>query len=176
MTAESPRLLVSMSFFVSGLLAAAGVGMLAATISSTGWAPVGIFSLGMGIIVGLAAIALARGFQVTCSKRLAAAALTMSLVAVAAQHLWLYRDYCSQWHAVREREPLLALFRTESAPMSFGEYLAADASPGYVTFWAVNLMLVAAGATGASLLGRELREKAGVAVDAKSSCPPIPDP
>jgi len=176
MTAKSRRLLAYMSFLASGSAAAASIGLLAATISLTGWAPVGIFSIGVGIAVGVAAMVLAHWFQVACPQRLAAATLGMALVAVGAQHAWLYRDYCQQWHAVREREPMLALFRTESAPMPFGEYLAVEASPGRVAFWFVDLVLVASAATGTVLLGRRLPEKIGVAADAKPSCPPIPDP
>jgi hypothetical protein len=176
MIPQSPRLLAYMSFLASGSAAAAGIGLLAATISLTGWAPVGIFSLGVGVAVGVTAMVLASWFKVSCPQRLATATLGMALVAVVAQHAWLYRDYRQQWHAVREREPMLALFRTESAPMSFGEYLAVEASPGRIAFWFVDLVLVASAATGILLLGRRLPEKIGVAADAKPSSPPIPDP
>jgi len=157
MSSKSPGLLVSLAFLFGGVLAAIGIGVLAATINRTGWAPVGIFSLGVGIVVGVAATALARWLGVACPTRLTVATLVMALVAVVAQHAWLYRDYCQQWRAVRDREPALALFRPETTPMSPGEYFAAEFSPARLAFWAADLALVAAAAIGTVLTLRNTR-------------------
>ena len=176
MTPQSPCLFVSLSFFFCGIGAAFGIGALAATVSLAGWSPVGIFSLGVGVVVGTVVWALATMFRVACPLRLTVATIVMALVAVLAQHAWLYRDYRKQWQSVREREPALALFRSETQPMSPGEYFATEYSPARLAFWAVDTVLAVTGATAVLLLGGELLEKVSVAADANPSCPPTPDP
>jgi hypothetical protein len=154
MQSKSPRLLVSLSFLLSGVVTAAGIGIAAASVSLMGWAPVGIFSLGVGIVVGVAASTLARWLQVDCRRRLTVATLLMALVAVAAEHAWLYRDYRQQWQVVRQREPALALFRPDTEPLSLGKYFAAESSPSQMAFWGIDAALVAAAALGALVVLR----------------------
>lgn len=172
MPSKSPCLLVSLSFLVSGVAAAVGVGLAAATISRTGWAPVGIFSLGVGIAVGVAASKLARWSQIACPTRVAVATLVMALATVVAQHAWLYRDYRQQWHTVREREPALAWFRPETEPMAPGEYFATEYSPARLAFWAIDAALVAAAAIGTVLTLRHNHHVENCSV----SQPPNPEP
>lgn len=177
MHSKSYGVLLLLSFLFSGIAAAMGAGLLAAAISSTGWAPVGIFSLGVGILVGLLVLGLAHGYKINCPKRLVAAAVLMALVTVPAQHFWLYRNYCQQWFAVREREPALALFRPESAPMSLGEYFAAEYSPGRLAFWGADAALVVAAAVGTVVLyqRRQISQTTGGASSAANFPPPTPD-
>jgi hypothetical protein len=154
MPSKSPELLVSLSFLLSGVAAAAVLGIAAASISATGWAPVGIFSIGVGVAVGTASLGLAHGMGAECPARLVVATLIMALVAVAAQHAWLYRDYRQQWWATRQREPALALFRPEKAPMSPAAYLATEYSPARLVLWIADAALETAAAVGTVLAWR----------------------
>jgi hypothetical protein len=134
-----------------GVVAAVAIGIAAGAVSRTGWAPVGIFSLGVGLAVGAAATILAKLCGVDCRTRLVVGTLVLALVATAAQHAWLYREYRLQWNAARDREPALALFSEESAPKSPGDYLAAEVAAGRPNWWFVDALLVAAGAVGVVL-------------------------
>jgi hypothetical protein len=64
---------------------------------------------------------------------------------LAAEHVWIYRDYRQQWHRVRTEHPELALFRDEKAPIPPADYLAGEISAGRALYWlADGALLIAA--------------------------------
>jgi hypothetical protein len=172
MSSKSPGLLVPLSFLILGVAAAVVIGIVAAVVSRAGWAPVGIFSLAVGFALGGAAAFLAKQCGVDCRTRLVAGTLVMALVATVAQHAWLYREYRRQWQAARDREPALALFNTEAAPMPPADYIAAELAAGRPLWWLIDMALVAASAVGVVLWSRR-----PVVIDsAWPPTPTLPDP
>lgn len=61
-----------------------------------------------------------------------------ALVATLAQHSCLYVGYRYDWHAVRDREPALRLFRDEPEPMGPWAYLCREATAQRLAVWAID--------------------------------------
>jgi hypothetical protein len=116
-------------------------------------APVGILSLGVGLGLGAILTGLAAARHVTCRRRLIIGAALLAIVAVLAEHAWLYRDFRRQWHEARAQSPHIALFRPE-APWSPTEYFAHEASPGRVVLWCADAALVTAATVGTVAVAR----------------------
>src|SRR3972149_1080976 len=105
-------------WYCYGLATAVLVGLLASLVSSAGWTPVGVYSLGVGLAIGGPVTKLPGVVPVTWTKRLLTGTVLMAICTVIAQHAWLYNDYRRQWHVVQNHEPALAIFRPGSAPLS----------------------------------------------------------
>ncbi|MCI0493175.1 MAG: hypothetical protein L0Z07_09590 [Planctomycetes bacterium] len=138
-------------WYVGSMVAAVAIGWLSARLNLAGLAPVGILPLGIGIALGAAISGLAAAMRVTCRARLVVGTLVFSLVTVAAEHTWLYRDFRRQWHAARTNEPQVALFRPE-IPWTPSEYMARELSPGTTVLWAADAALIAGAAIGSVLV------------------------
>ena len=137
MPTESPCLRVSLSpclFYLGGVAAALAIGWAAAKCHVAGWSPVGLVSLGVGILLGLVVSKLAAVTGVVCLKRLVVGTATFALIAVLAEHTWLYQDFRRQWVVARASNPQVAMFRPER-PWSPVEYLRHVASPRRVTLY-----------------------------------------
>jgi ABC-type uncharacterized transport system permease subunit len=147
----SPQLL----WYVSGTAAAVAVGWLAAKLQTVGFAPVGLLPLGIGCLLGLALTALAAALRTPRATRLVVGTIVLVLVAVAAEHAWLYRDFRRQWHDARTREPQIAMFRPES-PWSATEYFERELTSQRATLWAVDATLIVAGAVATVIVWRRL--------------------
>jgi hypothetical protein len=165
------------AWFAAGAVAAVAVGYLAAAMNRTGWTPVGVVSLGVGLVLGLMLSALAAMCGTVGGKQLVVGAAVLSLVTVAATHAWLYRDFCRQWHVARAESPQLAIFRPE-APWSPSEYFAHELSPSRAVLWCVDAVLVVAAAVGTVAMWRRQTTKrrvAGVEPKASPQNPSNPD-
>jgi len=137
-------------WYLSGIAVGAVVGWVAAQCYLGGWAPVGFVSLAVGGCLGLAAGQLAHLAGVLGRRRLVIGTVVLALVAVFAEHAWLYRDFRRQWTEARARDPQVALFRPE-APWSPAEYLRHEWSPGRLAFWCVDATLIVTSAVGVVL-------------------------
>jgi hypothetical protein len=144
---------VTFRWYVCGLALAAAVGWLAARCHLAGWAPVGILSLAVGIVLGLSVAKLAGVFGVSGRRRLVIGACLIGLAAIFAEHAWLYRDFRRQWREVREANPQVAIFRPET-PWTPSEYLRFEATGPRVALWCVDAVLVLGGAIGAVMMRR----------------------
>lgn len=131
----------------SGFVAAIVVGWLAAWIYSHGPAPVGITSIVIGIALGAALGALAINLRVVARPTVVRATILLALIAVLAQHGWLYREFRRQWQTARDQSPQIAMFR-EKSPWSPREYFIREATPQRVALWCADAVLIAAPATG----------------------------
>jgi len=172
MNKRSPCLLVSRSpglFYLAGIAAGAAIGWVAAKCHASGWAPVGLVSLGVGVALGYVVSRVAAACGVRCSKRLMVGTVTFALVVAFVEHAWLYHDFCRQWQDARARDPQVALFRP-AEPWSPAEYVRHEISSGSVTLWCVDAVLIAAGAVGTVLIRRDANtQKVVVADDANQS-------
>ena len=149
MPSASPCLPVSRSpclFFLGGVAVGAAVGWAAANCHLGGWAPVGLVSLAVGVVLGLVIAQLAKKSGVS-GRRLVAGTAIFALIAILAEHAWLYRDFRRQWVEARAGDPQVALFRPER-PWSPTEYFRREMSPGRAALWCVDAVLVVASALG----------------------------
>lgn len=144
-------------FYSLGLVAAIAVAWAGAMIHRSGHAPVGLVSVGVGLVLGASLAKIAAMLRIAGPRRLIVATIVLALFAVAIQHTWLYVDFRRQWHEARNNSPQVAIFRSES-PWSPLEYLAHEASPWQVTLWCVDAALITAAAVGTVWLLRHRRE------------------
>jgi hypothetical protein len=130
-------------FYSLGLLAAIAIAWIGALVHRSGNAPVGLVSVGIGIGLGAALSAIAAMLRIAGARRLLAGTIVLALVAVIAQHTWLYLDFRQQWQEARDNSPQMAMFRAES-PWSPFEYLTREATPRRVALWCIDAALIAA--------------------------------
>jgi hypothetical protein len=128
-----------------GVILAVLVAWLAAVVHASGHAPLGLVSLGVGIALGAALAGIAATLQLACFRRLMFGTLVLAIVAVFAEHAWLYLDFRRQWHESRRSSAAVAMFRSETPP-SLQEYLHLEWSPQRAAVWCVDAVLVVAGA------------------------------
>jgi hypothetical protein len=133
-------------FWISSTAAAILVGWLAARCQAAGWSPVIIFPLGVGGLLGLVIHGLAQ-VAAPPRRRLTAAALALAVLAILAEHTWLYVDFRRQWREARAASAEAALFRPEN-PWSPSEYFDRESSPRRIAFWCLDAGLIIAGAVG----------------------------
>jgi hypothetical protein len=157
-------------WLAAGALAAVAVGYVAALVSRTGWAPVGLASIGVGLALGLVLSALAAMTRTAGRRQLLVGTAVLALATVAATHVWLYRDFCSAWRAARIESTQLAMFRPEQ-PWSPAEYFARQLTPGRAVLWSVDAVLVAAAAVATvALWQRQATSVAGVERSEPPAC------
>jgi hypothetical protein len=144
---------VTARWYLSSAVVAAAVGWLAARIHLSGWTPLGLLSLAVGIGLGFSISKLATATGICCRKRLVVGALLFAAIAVFAEHAWLYRDFRRQWNEARASEPQVAMFRREE-PWSPTEYLRHEIAAGRVALWCMDAALIATGTLGTVLVGR----------------------
>jgi hypothetical protein len=138
-------------WYIASAGAALAIAWLAAMLHLSGYAPVGLISLGVGAALGAALSAIAAMLRIAGRAPGILTTILYALVTVLAQHAWLYIDFRRQWHEARANSAQLAMFRPES-PWSPTEYLTREltmqqASPGYIiALWAIDAALIVAAA------------------------------
>jgi hypothetical protein len=160
-------------WYVAGVSVAIAVSWLAALLHVSGYAPLGIVSLGVGCVLGAAFGGTSTTLRVAGRRELVIGTILLSILTVLAEHAWLYRDFRRQWHAARANSAEVALFRPES-PWSPAEYLAREASAERVALWVVDAALIAAAAMGTAvaITGRDAGNPPATSDAAKSSAKP----
>jgi hypothetical protein len=133
-------------WYLGGIAAAIAIAWLAAQVQLTGHAPLGIVSLGVGLALGATLVALGSLADVCCRKRLILGTLLFSILTVATQHAWMYRDFHRQWHAAQTANPQVAMFRP-GEPWSPREYFAREATASRIALWTVDAAAIVATAT-----------------------------
>ncbi|MEX2315778.1 MAG: hypothetical protein WD669_01410 [Pirellulales bacterium] len=110
----------------------------------------------MGVVLGVVLLGLAAMMRAIDRKSLVVATVLLGIVTIAAEHAWLYRDYRQQWWNDRAREPALAIFRPETAPLSPAAYFAREVkfAPSRPVLWAVDAVLTVTTAVGVVLVGQ----------------------
>jgi hypothetical protein len=140
-------------WYLGGIAAAIAIAWLAAQVQLSGHAPLGIVSLGVGLALGATLVAVSSLADVRCRKRLFLGTLLFSILTVATQHAWMYRDFRRQWHAAQSANPQVAMFRPDE-PWSPREYFVREATAGRIALWTVDAALIIGTATTMVLLWR----------------------
>lgn len=138
-------------WFACGTVAAVAVAWLAMLVHRSGKAPLGLVSMGVGVALGVALGWIATKLRVRRSRGVVAGAVVLAMVAVAAQHAWLYREFRQQWHDSRQNSPQVAMFRAEE-PWSPVDYLRHEMTSRQVALWCVDAALIVAAAVGSLLV------------------------
>jgi hypothetical protein len=128
-------------WYVAGLIAAIAVAWLGAMLHVSGHAPVGLLSLGVGILLGAVLRYIAAARHAIRGKPLFVGTILLALVTVLAQHAWLYQDFRRQWHLARFRSPEVAMFRPES-PWTPREYFSRELTSGRAALWVFDAALI----------------------------------
>src|SRR5438128_588084 len=117
-----------LKWYGAGAVAAIVLAWIAALIHASGYAPLGIVSLGIGTTLGSILAAIAATQRVAGIRRLILGTIILSILTILAEHAWLYLDFRRQWQESREKSPQVAMFRPES-PWSPAEYFAHESTP-----------------------------------------------
>jgi ABC-type uncharacterized transport system permease subunit len=137
-------------WYGAGAVAAIAIAWLAALVHASGHAPLGLISLAVGIALGAVLKQIAATQQVTGRRRLIIGTLLLAIVAVLAEHTWLYLDFRRQWQEAREKSPQVAIFRPES-PWSPREFFLNEATPQRTAVWCIDALIIIASAVGTVL-------------------------
>lgn len=172
-TEIAPDRLAPLGFVASGALLALALSWLAAIVQAH-WAPVLLFPIATGAVLGSGLWLLRRGWPDLKRGTVLAAALIGGLVLVCGQHYFAYRQYRVNYEQSSLRNPqaqLLALAFRDRKPMSLGEFLTLSArerdfGPWQLHGWAVwfswgleGLLTLAAAAGVAGFRAREVAAK-----------------
>ncbi len=113
------------------------------------FAPVGIYPVLVGTVLGAAFGALALLAGVNRSRGILFAVVLLAVAASLLEHAFFYRDYRASFEQARERgEERIGFPLPEVEPETFGEYLRshADASGREIALWVANPLITAAAA------------------------------
>ena len=119
---------------------------LASLVHASGHAPIGLTSIGAGIALGVTLTAIAATLRVAGNRRLLISTIVFAIFMVFAEHAWLYLDFRRQWHDESAKSIQVAIFQRE--PSSPAEYFAHELTPQRATLWAVDAVIIVAGAVG----------------------------
>jgi hypothetical protein len=151
-------------WYLGGFVAAVAVGWLAAMLHMAGFAPLGLFSLGVGSLLGVMLIFLTAMTAIRCRTRLVVGCFVMAVVTVLAEHAWLYREFRRQWHEDRASSAEVALLRPET-PWSAAEYFGRESTARRLGLWLLDVILILAGALSVVVMWQRRRRTFGLAAD-----------
>jgi hypothetical protein len=141
-------------FPFGGAAVAVALGWGSAMLHVAGKAPVGLLSLGVGVVLGLLLVALAVLTSTPSRRTLIVAAVLLAILTAVAEHGWLYQAYRQKWRQNRVEQPAAAFFRPDDAPLSLTGYIQRELnySPGQWKFWLLDAGLILCGAAGVVLV------------------------
>jgi hypothetical protein len=158
------------AWFAVGFAVALVYAWVAAKLHATLVAPIGSLSIGFGLVLGATLGACAALISVRPQRKILVGAALLTLVAIVAQHAWLYLEFRREWHEARATSPQIAMFRPES-PWSPGEYFSRELQAGRASIWCLDAVFIAAPAIGVFWLMERKRANVGVTADAKTLSP-----
>ncbi|QDU90301.1 hypothetical protein Pla175_37040 [Pirellulimonas nuda] len=112
-------------------------------LAELGVAPLGLTSLALGAVIGLAAAGTAWLYLYGSRAGLVFAAAGVGGFSAAMQHAWAYFVYVQRWRLNRIENPQVALFRPDDRPLDFSDYLWSDATPANLIWWTEDVLLAA---------------------------------
>lgn len=161
---HSPMQLRTTSLWcVGGVGSAIAVGWIAAKIHASGHAPIGLVSLGVGALLGVALSRLAAMLRIAGIARLVVSATIFAVVTIIAEHAWLYVDFRGQWREAREKSATVAMFRPET-PMGPREYFSHEWN---AALWLCDAAMIVGSAVVVVIAGAR-GGRFGLAADAKT--------
>jgi hypothetical protein len=117
------------------------IAWLSAALNSHGISPVGLMSIGLGVVLGVALFQLAQWQGLIKWKMLLWAAVLLTAVNIVAQHAWLYQNFRSGWRSARAANAQVAMFRPEE-PWSPREYLQHELQAGSLPYWCLDAIVI----------------------------------
>lgn len=149
---------------IGGVGSAIAVGWVAAKIHASGHAPIGLVSLGVGALLGVAVLRLAAMLRIAGAGRLITSAAVFAIVTIVAEHTWLYLDFRGQWREAREKSATVAMFRPET-PLGAREYFAHEWN---AALWVGDAAMIVGSAVVVVIVGAR-GGRFGLAADAKGA-------
>ncbi|QDU57956.1 hypothetical protein [Aeoliella mucimassa] len=134
----------------AAVLVGALVGMLAAMPQVAGYFRVGVQSLLAGLVLGvmlIGVLTMARAARIHWITPLLAA-----IVAVFAEHYWLYLTALRLRREALAKQPAAGLFRPGWAEEGFFSYMSSEATSTALMWWSLDACLLAAAAVGIVVL------------------------
>lgn len=159
-----------LSWYITSAGAALAIACLAAMLHLSGYAPVGLISLGVGAALGAALSAIVAMLRIAGRAPGILTTIVYALVTVLAQHAWLYIEFRRQWHEARANSAQLAMFRPES-PWSPAQYLAHELTPARAALWALDATLIVAAAVAVVVWWHRRSKQIWPMADAKGTEP-----
>lgn len=153
-------------WYLGGVAAAAAIGWLAALLHSHDLAPILLLPLAAGLALGFSLRKLSKALNISRRHAIAGAVL-FALVAVFAEHAWLYQDFRRQWQVERDANPRVAMFRP-AEPLSPREYFQREATRMRTAFWCLDAAVLVTSTVAVVAIQRK---KFVVADDAKPLTP-----
>ena len=133
-----------------GAICSLAVGWLAAQIHASGHAPIGLTSLGVGVLLGIVLVRLAAILRIGGLVPLIAGTLLLAAVAILAEHAWLYQDFRGQWREARNQSATVAMFRPEEPPSACAYFSHEFNAP----LWSFDAVVLAVAAVGTVVVAR----------------------
>src|SRR5262249_54916464 len=124
-------------WYGAGAVTAIFVAWVASLIHSSGNAPLGLVSIGVGATLGVFLANLAATLKLTGKNPPFIGAVLPSILCILAEHPWLSLDFRRQWHADQAKTPQVAIFRPDT-PWSPAQYFAHELTPRQGALWAVD--------------------------------------
>ncbi len=124
---------------------AAAVAWLAVNMQLAEAAPLGVFSVGVGVALGVGLAAVAYGVRAGHRIALVSGTLLLALLTTTGEHLLLYRAYRIGWSNRIASDPRVAVFQPE-AVHSLPAYLKQESSDGRWGLWILDAALTAVAA------------------------------
>ncbi|HEX4412586.1 MAG TPA: hypothetical protein VH107_03090 [Lacipirellulaceae bacterium] len=150
-----------------GAIAAGVVAWIAAQVHLSGHAPVGLVSVAVGALLGIALAWLAGIAGIYCKWRLVVGTLLLAACTVVAEHAWLYRDFRRQWQEAREKSTTVAMLRSETPPGP-DVYFTHEWNPG---LWISDAAIIIVVGVGTVVFLRRGGNEPGLVAEAKSVDP-----
>jgi hypothetical protein len=126
---------------------AAGIAVVSMQVQSHGFAPAGVLSVLVGLLLGILLAWVARLTAMGHRRSGLVAALVAAGITVAGQHQIAYRDYQQAYLAAEQSSPELALVHAANpdfGPVGLGEFLRVAARGGHGWLWLLDAILITA--------------------------------
>ena len=133
-----------LAYATLGIAVALAVSWIAVRLQEQGFAPLGLFSLLVGTVLGLAFAGILHWTHAAHRSSALAATIALGVVTTFAQHVHFYIDYRRAYHAAGSSQPewtSVLVRNPQMGPPGFSSYLRARASPSNVGIWFVDALL-----------------------------------
>jgi hypothetical protein len=164
------------AWFAAGLAVALALAWVVAMLHGAFTAPLGLVSIGFGLVLGIALAAIAMLLNLRSQRTLMVGTCILTAIAILAQHAWLYVEFRREWHRARAITPEIAMFRPE-APWSPAEYFGNELKSGRALIWCLDALCIAVPAIAVFWMMERKRYQAnaGATTNNANLRPPTPD-
>jgi hypothetical protein len=161
------------AWFAAGFAVALALAWVVAKLHAAFTAPLGLVSIGFGLIFGIALAAIAMLLNLRSQRALFVGTCVLTAVAIVAQHAWLYVEFRREWHRARATTPEIAMFRPE-APWSPAEYFGNELKAGRAPVWWLDALGIAVPAIAVFWMMDQKRHQATASAPTSNATPRPP--